>query len=443
MRTFVLIALCGSALADMYDFVEPAMAPPAACALGCARWADLAADHNSADQSSVDALWASAAAQAAAGSACAMPARFAGQPEGAALGALGALGPLGAGFSFSFGPQCFCKGSAAQPTAASGYCLDPPVPTPQQVNLQFGADERELSVAFVTLDGGRALAGPPLVELCDEGGGCLNVTGTTERAPEPQLPSRVYSFHLVTLPAPLAPGARYSYRVRGATGDSVWRGGFSFATRPAAPTTRFAVVGDLGPYPYNCNGNLLDDDSLQFFIHLGDHSYNLAMGGGARGDAYMLGLQPVLSRTPWLPSVGNHEMEGSPFGAYCKPEEHCEARYSNQTAGLLRAGAASGSGSNLYYSIDVGLVHFVVLDYTSYIGLPGSPTAPMVAWLAADLARAAAPAQRARVPWIVVCGHVPMYASDGNNDGLIGDVEPLLFEFGVDLHLAGHNHVSR
>ena len=58
----------------------------------------------------------------------------------------------------------------------------------------------------------------------------------------------------------------------------------------------------------------------------------------------------------------------------------------------------------------------------------------------ADLQAADAVAQRARVPWIIVCAHVPMYASDGNNDELIKDVEPLLFEFGVDLHLVGHNH---
>ena len=193
------------------------------------------------------------------------------------------------------------------------------------------------------------------------------------------------------------------------------------------------------------------------------------MGGGARGDAYMIGFQPVLSRTPWLsvvgsesgpsktrrsahpltlataplslsPSHADHELEGSPFGAYCPASEHCEYRYSNQTSGLLRTGVASGSNSNLYYSIDIGLVHFVVLDYTSYIGLPGSPKAPMLAWLNADLQKAAVAAQRLLVPWIIVCAHVPMYASDGNNDDLISDVEPLLFEYGVDMHLVGHNH---
>lgn len=85
-------------------------------------------------------------------------------------------------------------------------------------------------------------------------------------------------------------------------------------------------------------------------------------------------------------------------------------------------------------------MHFAVFDSNSYIGLPGSAKAPMIAWLAADLAKAAAAEQRALVPWIVVCAHVPMYSSDGNTPELIKDVEPLMFEFGVDLYLAGHNH---
>ena len=293
-----------AARADMYDVVEPAMAPPPACALGCATWSDLAASHNSAPQAAVDALWASAAAQRAAGRSCAMPARFAGQPE-ASVSASAA--PLAAGFDFSYGPQCYCAGTAAAPPSAFGYCADPAVPTPQQVNLQFGASEHELSVSFVTLDNGRPFVGLPLVELCSSGsgGGCVNVTGSTARMAEPQNPARVYSFHLVTLPAPLAPSTTFAYRVRGNTADSVWRGGFAFTTRAAAAApTRFGVCGDLGPYSYSSNGNLLADASLQFFIHLGDHAYNMAMGGGARGDAYMIGMQPVLSEKPWLSVIG-------------------------------------------------------------------------------------------------------------------------------------------
>ena len=34
----------------------------------------------------------------------------------------------------------------------------------------------------------------------------------------------------------------------------------------------------------------------------------MAMGGGARGDSYMIGWQPVLSSIPWISVYGNHGM---------------------------------------------------------------------------------------------------------------------------------------
>lgn len=273
LRRCSLLALLPSACALMYDVVEPSMSAPAACALGCAPWADAAAAHNTMPQASVDALWASPAAQAAAGSSCAMPAHFAGQPEDS-------------DFDFSYGPQCLCAGSAAAPTAASGYCGPPAVPTPQQVALLVGASVLDLSVSFVTFNGGAA-AGAPVVELCAAGGACVNASGATTVAPAPQDAAKLYSFHLVVLPA-LAASTDYTYRVFGGAG--AWRGPFALRTAPAQGPTVLAMAGDLGVYEYNCFGNLLEDlrgpttSSPSLFLHLGDHAYNMAMGGGERGE---------------------------------------------------------------------------------------------------------------------------------------------------------------
>ncbi len=135
--------------------------------------------------------------------------------------------------------------------------------------------------------------------------------------------------------------------------------------------------------------------------------------------------------------------EASPFGVYCPDADNCLSRYTHQFAGLNRSGVASGSNSSLFYSLDIGLIHVVVLSYLHYLGLDtAAAAAQQKAWLAADLAAAAAPAQRARVPWILVCGHMPMYSAEsGNSDGMIADLEPLFFAAGVDLHAAGHAHI--
>lgn len=153
---------------------------------------------------------------------------------------------------------------------------------------------------------------------------------------------------------------------------------------------------------------------------------------------------------------------------------------------------ASPSGTSRYFSVDIGLIHFVGLDLNAPETTPRTIglDAGQLAWLAADLA--AADANRAAVPWIVVTSHFPMYLSsaaagepahgadsarwylsdeaeaavpgvDGtlpesrscgaNGEGpgcrTVDDVrsghtltlEPLLHEFGVDFYAAGHSHL--
>jgi hypothetical protein len=43
----------------MYDVIEASLQPPQACAYGCAPWANLASAGNLANQTMVNALWAS------------------------------------------------------------------------------------------------------------------------------------------------------------------------------------------------------------------------------------------------------------------------------------------------------------------------------------------------------------------------------------------------
>lgn len=148
------------------------------------------------------------------------------------------------------------------------------------------------------------------------------------------------------------------------------------------------------------------------------------------------------------------------------------------------AGAASGSGSAFFYSFDLGLVHYVAINTELYIyqkearhsspvvgahpraiALSLSPShalhsiatpqtaasqAPVsreqqLAWLEADLA--AADANRANVPWIVVYGHKGWYmayfrtpqASFYQVD--FSDFAALFDTHHVDLYLCGHNHI--
>ena len=386
--TLLALAFAAAASAYQLDTVIPVpMRAPAECPHGCAQWADLANSHNDASQAAVDRLWASKVAEREAGASCAIPANW-----GAPMAA-----------------YCYCAGVPAAHTAAWGACSEPDVPTPQQVNLQFGASGAELQVAWVTADRGAPLVRAPLVELC-AAGACVNVSGSAARAPEPQLPSRVLTFAFVPLPAAAtAPGARFTYRALPGTAAAAWSREFAVALPAAGAAQTLAVFGDQGLYPYSSVGNLIDDAAagwaaggIQGVLHLGDLAYNMAMSNGTRGDSYLYALEPLLSTVPWIAVEGNHELEGSPFGAYCPKDQFCESRYLNQTAGYLVAAKASGSNTNRYFSLDVGLVHVVVYNTMQYLGLGGDVRAAQLAWLAADLAKASAPAQRKRVPWVIV-----------------------------------------
>jgi hypothetical protein len=126
---------------------------------------------------------------------------------------------------------------------------------------------------------------------------------------------------------------------------------------------------------------------------------------------------------------------------------------------------ASGGAKNMWYSFNLGLIHFVVISTeTDYPGYPNNKYSlwdgslggfgDQLAWLRTDLE--VAQQERAKRPFIVVVGHRPIYSikttgSDGKAFDRLGinpvasksttaAFEPLFHEFGVDLYLGGHTH---
>ena len=176
--------------------------------------------------------------------------------------------------------------------------------------------------------------------------------------------------------------------------------------------------------------NCLAHGAIDAIFHMGDHAYDMGSTDGFRGDAYMNAFsQAAIASCPWFPIIGNHE------STMCPGDEQdlsTEERYLNQTWGeaygqlnstatsalghLLTKGSLLGagvhgskpSGTSQWMSVDIGLIHLVGLDLD-----PGHAPGPPVfsgvqeAWLDQDLA--AANANRANVPWIIVTSHFPLY----------------------------------
>lgn len=59
-------------------------------------------------------------------------------------------------------------------------------------------------------------------------------------------------------------------------------------------------------------------------------------------------------------------------------------------------------------------------------------------WLANDLANV----DRTKTPWVIFCAHRPFYTSreHGPTAWLLSQFEPIFTQYGVDLHITGHNH---
>lgn len=116
-----------------------------------------------------------------------------------------------------------------------------------------------------------------------------------------------------------------------------------------------------------------------------------------------------------------------------------------------------GDTESLYYSFNIGPVHFISLSTEVYYFMNyGIKTlVKQYQWLQKDLIEATKPENRQLRPWIVVFGHRPMYCSNENGDDCTHSqtlvrvglpftnffaLEPLLYKYGVDIEIWAHEH---
>lgn len=237
----------------------------------------------------------------------------------------------------------------------------------------------------------------------------------------------------------LLPNTRYYYAVGDLFGPIFGDATTYFTTAPAVGSLqplRLWVIGDSG------RANTDAADVYQGFrtwngarrvdgwLLLGDNAYNT--GTDAEYQAALFNMYPeMLRQVPLWPVYGNHDGYSADAATQTGPYfEIFEPPTAGQAGGLA-------SGTEAYYSFDLGNLHVVVLDSFES---SRAPAGAMAVWLDADLAATSA-------DWIVVAFHHPPY-SKGSHDS---DVEIELLEMrqnllpifearGVDLVLSGHSH---
>jgi purple acid phosphatase-like protein/calcineurin-like phosphoesterase family protein len=239
----------------------------------------------------------------------------------------------------------------------------------------------------------------------------------------------------------LSPAKTYYYRVGGGpAGAEVWSDVYSFTTAPSDPAAPvlFGVTGDSRGEEqdaWRLIQRRLKVAGVGMQLFSGD-VINLAPDQG-EWEQWLDSAWKDTDKTPLtlasiltLSAHGNHENHTSLFfGNLTLPQDL--AKYPKY--------------AELFYSVDVGPVHVVVLDDAWIVNPPDDPDyqPALTEWLTADLD--AAVKNRAKVPWIVTVNHHSAFSSanhGSDTDVLLGReyFVPMWDKYHVDLAIGGHDH---
>ena len=226
----------------------------------------------------------------------------------------------------------------------------------------------------------------------------------------------------------------------------------SFKTQPAMETAgdgafSVAIYGDLGIDNSVDTVNLLRrmarQKAVDLFWHVGDLSYaddhsETTLSYEEIMEGWMHNMTGVWDESPYLFCPGNHENSG---GRNALPSQKNFTSYRQRFHMPFQQ---SGSSSNMFSSWNYGLVHFINIDTESAFpgapegGAESGPFGDQAAWLKADLTKATA--NRGKVPWIVVGGHRPFWATDGYLQAQRAFFFPIFDQFDIDFIFVGHIH---
>ena len=214
--------------------------------------------------------------------------------------------------------------------------------------------------------------------------------------------------------------------------------------------------------------------AIDIVMHPGDLAYST--GYGSEWDRFMEQIEPLSTAAPYMTGQGNHErdfpLSGNSIGrgdsgGECGiptqtrfPNPVCpepntspcirDGRIDNQedhkdhatfipsptfNAGKNRMGPV-GPQNDGWYSFNQGNVHFLMLN-TEMSSANGSRQHQFVA---NDLSSV----DRAVTPWVFVFGHRQMYSNNVTTpQNNMGDLEPLLLTYKVDIAFWGHIHFAQ
>ncbi len=248
----------------------------------------------------------------------------------------------------------------------------------------------------------------------------------------------------------LIPDVKYYYRVGSSTQAMQGTAQNFFVTAPPAGArkVRIAAFGDCGRNDNNFQAQTLSAylnylstngiDAADAWILLGDNAYNDGTDNEFTTGFFSPYSASILRNHKLYASPGNHDYANSA----ARQDDHNIPYYSIFTNPTNGECGGVPSGTEAYYSFDIGDVHFLSLD--SYGEESNNrlydTLGTQVTWIKADLA-----ANTRR--WVVAYWHHPPYTKGSHNSDTEGELISMrenfiriLERYGVDLVICGHSH---
>ncbi|MCZ2471483.1 metallophosphoesterase family protein [Aquirufa ecclesiirivi] len=216
-------------------------------------------------------------------------------------------------------------------------------------------------------------------------------------------------------------------------------------TLPKPGSQQAIRIWALGDFGTGSKNQLLVRDAVKDFVKekpidawiwLGDNAYGSGKDVEYQKNVFEIYQEDFFPNTKLWPNPGNHDYKDN-------PDSKKLAYYQNFTMPMNGEAGGLKSGTEAYYSFNMGNVHFVSVnseetseDGTSIVDSTGQ----QAQWLKRDLAAN-------KLPWTIVYFHEPPY-SKGSHDTDTDEemtkvrqqIVPILERYRVDLVLAGHSH---
>lgn len=318
------------------------------------------------------------------------------------------------------------------------------IPTPEQVHVTLGQTPGTLVIQWAV--GAEYLPAEEPTVVWSAEGTSENIAPAemageiTPSSADPPGSTYVYSAEI----GPVAPGAPVTYRVGSAARG--YAGPYEVRAPPSVnDTLRFVAYADIGIDDTLPDGNAaptgsaahdVRDAALRTMPDLLIIPGDLAYSNSRRGwDSFMRFMEPIQATTPTMPTPGNHEH----YDGY-RPYDRFLEEYvlpNNEQDYLFRAGPVTFVALNSDSVCGPG--HTTTTWNRAMPCLYGPTNNVQIAWLEDALAQAA----EDETPWTVVYLHHPLYSwGDHGSYGLLQHLwEPLFEAYGVDLVIAGHDHL--